>query len=531
MIRAIHHVPSRSFQRVVREAYLSRLRLSEMNKMAMASVNSDTFFAISTKRGNDGIIFKNYHFGLKRENKNGSKVWTCTNKLCKASIKTIECSIVKTTSVKPDGSHEYDHEAKMSFNVYSCIQSIKLRIEEEPTAPVSILYEQEVNKFRRENGNAGEVPVFDRIKSSLYEFRSSKQVTVPKTSSAIEVPYVLSRTLTDKNFLFCSNVRSVFAFCSITSIQLMGATPHWNSDGTFRTAPRLFYQSYSIHVWDEFSMKPTVYAALPNKSFETYDSLLTQLIVYAQHNGVSLAPTSILIDFEMAAYKAFSKNFPLASIKGCQFHFGQNIWRQIKKKGLVSYAKGDDARREIANILMLPSLPPQEIEGVFCNIIEDISNINSRFLKLTDYVLRTYIENALFPPSFWNLFDLIGVRPKTNNHVEGYHGQLNSQCQTHPNLWAWIRSIQETEESTMIRLEQEEAQQRTTRRRKATSLANEKLLLDAKQGYLDGILDIRSYQKKRRVFSYRYIHVFDVNEKDDCDYEPKQNEVLPHAIG
>ena len=187
--------------------------------------------------------------------------------------------------------------------------SIKQRIEEEPTASVSILYEQEVKQFRRENGNAGTVPVFDRIKSSLYEFRSSKQVSVPKTLSSIEVPYVLSRTLTDQNFLFCSNVRSVFAFCSIASIQLMGATPHYNSDGTFRTAPRSFYQSYSIHGLDEFSMKPTVYAALPNKNFDTYDCLLNPLIVYAQHNGVSLAPTSILIDFEMAAYKAFSKTF------------------------------------------------------------------------------------------------------------------------------------------------------------------------------------------------------------------------------
>ena len=83
----------------------------------------------------------------------------------------------------------------------------------------------------------------------------------------------------------------------------------------------------------------------------------------------------------------------------------------------------------------------------------------------------------------------------------------------------------------MIRLEQEEAQQRTTRRRKATSVANEKLLLDAKQGYLDGNLDIRSYQKKLSVFSYRYIQVVDVNEKDVCDYEPQQSEVLPHAIG
>ena len=77
-------------------------------------------------------------------------------------------------------------------------------------------------------------------------------------------------------------------------------------------------------------MKPIVYAALPDKNSATYDAFLNELVLYANNNGISLAPKSILIDFEMATYKAFLKNFPMA--EGCQFHFGQNIWRQIKKK-------------------------------------------------------------------------------------------------------------------------------------------------------------------------------------------------------
>ena len=139
-----------------------------MDKVAMASVNSDTFFAISTKRGHDEIIFKSYRFEFKRENKNESYVRLRTNKLCKSSVKTTERSIVKTTSIKPDGSHEYDHEAKIFFNVYLCIQSIKQSVEEEPNVPVSTLYEEEVNIFRRKNGNVGAVPVFSLVKSFLF---------------------------------------------------------------------------------------------------------------------------------------------------------------------------------------------------------------------------------------------------------------------------------------------------------------------------------------------------------------------------
>ena len=77
----------------------------------------------------------------------------------------------------------------------------------------------------------------------------------------------------NQNFLFCNNILvHAFGFASPTAIQLLDTNSHWNSGGTFRTAPRLFYQSYSIHIWDAYSMKPVVYTALPNKKDNTYDT-------------------------------------------------------------------------------------------------------------------------------------------------------------------------------------------------------------------------------------------------------------------
>ncbi|CAF3066795.1 unnamed protein product [Rotaria sp. Silwood2] len=301
----------------------------------------DSFSTITTQSGKNGIVFKNYHFGMKRKNKNGTEVWICTHKMCNASININESSIVKTSSIKPNGSHEFEHQAKMSLEVYECIKSIKRRIEEEPTVPVTLLYDQQVKKFRRDDGSTASIPVFDRVKSSLYEYRSSKYPPVPRSLSSIDIPYQPTRTLSDQNFLSCNNHdASVLDFAFSIGIKLLGSNVHWNADEL------------------------------------------------------------ILIDFETTAYHAFSKSFPTAKIKRCQFHFGQNIWRQIKKKGLVRYSYDDDACRQIANILMLPLLPPQEIITAFTDIIEAISNINQNFLKLTDYVLRTCIEEALFPPPF-----------------------------------------------------------------------------------------------------------------------------------
>jgi len=106
----------------------------------MSIVNNDNISVITTQSGENGIMFKNYLFGLKRTNKNGNEIWICIHKLCNASITMREGLVVKTSSIKPDGSHEFQHQQKMDVNGYQCIRSIKRRIDEDPATPVSLLY-------------------------------------------------------------------------------------------------------------------------------------------------------------------------------------------------------------------------------------------------------------------------------------------------------------------------------------------------------------------------------------------------------
>ena len=105
----------------------------------------------------------------------------------------------------------------------------------------------------------------------------------------------------------------------------------WNADGTFRTSPKLFAQSYTIHVHNEYSMKPVLFCALINKCENSYLVLLQSLIRYAESNSVILCPTSILIDFELSAFNAFKTIFPNTNILFCHFHFAKNVMKHLKK--------------------------------------------------------------------------------------------------------------------------------------------------------------------------------------------------------
>ena len=94
-------------------------------------------------------------------------------------------------------------------------------------------------------------------------------------------------------------------------------------------------------------------------------------------------------------------------------------------------------------------------------IIDVLSNIDSKFDRLTDYVLNTYVEDVRFAFNIWNHFDLIVERSRTNNHLEGWHRQLNTRVRTHPDLWTSYNEIKSSEESVMVRHEQEQANNKT----------------------------------------------------------------------
>ena len=273
---------------------------------------------------------------------------------------------------------------------------------------------------------------------------------------------------TKQEFLFCnsSTPNKVIAFASDQGLELLSRNPHWNGDGTFRTSPALFTQSYYIHVWDEFSMKPIIYSYCENKSEKCYHELLQSLLTHATEKNISSSPSSILIDFEQSMINAINDVFPQALVKGCHFHYAENIWKKVKKYNLAKLSKEENIRRQIVNIIALPLVPPYEVDNCMEKIMGELCNYDSKLDKLIDYVVKNYIEDARFSLRTWNHFDNIGERPRTNNHLEGYHRQLNARVRTNPDLWTWINESKSLEESVICCYEQEQAQKRTTRPRK-----------------------------------------------------------------
>lgn len=75
---------------------------------------------------------------------------------------------------------------------------------------------------------------------------------------------------------------------------------------------------------------PLVYVLATNKDVLTYTEIMDQLKLQEP----MLNPEHIMVDFEQAAIRGDTNEFPRAEIHGCFFHFQKSIWRKIQEVGL-----------------------------------------------------------------------------------------------------------------------------------------------------------------------------------------------------
>lgn len=104
-------------------------------------------------------------------------------------------------------------------------------------------------------------------------------------------------------------------------------------DYTFKTLSSQFHQLFVVHTLREDVSFPSFYFFLNNKSFLTYQNILSENVLKVQENDIVINISMMLIDFEEAIYKAIRDVIPKASIKGCCFHFARVICIKCQTPG------------------------------------------------------------------------------------------------------------------------------------------------------------------------------------------------------
>ncbi|KFD69465.1 hypothetical protein M514_18337 [Trichuris suis] len=150
--------------------------------------------------------------------------------------------------------------------------------------------------------------------------RKSHQYVEPRTLAEVHVPEELQRTLDGDLFLAKDPVVGedrILLFTTRTNVDKLAHAPVCIMDGTFKTAPTVFYQIYIIHAPVGSRIFPLVYALMSGKSQALYKRLFEDLVDIAEEYELRLNPQVIMTDLELAAVNAAKSEFQGVVNKVC----------------------------------------------------------------------------------------------------------------------------------------------------------------------------------------------------------------------
>ncbi|KAL3073073.1 hypothetical protein niasHT_035349 [Heterodera trifolii] len=178
----------------------------------------------------------------------------------------------------------------------------------------------------------------------------------------------------------------------------------WHLDGTFKAAPTIWEQCFVVGASVNHRMCIGVWGLLPGKHRRYYEEVLNFLRTRTSPSE----PRKVICDFEKAEMNAVSAVFPAANILCCMFHYGQNLYRKIKKLKLVQMygEQSVRVRHAFRNVLSLPLLPPTYVRRAFSVIVGIAPMEMEQFLL---YFARNYI--GMTQRQLLDGANAFGVRP------------------------------------------------------------------------------------------------------------------------
>jgi len=213
-------------------------------------------------------------------------------------------------------------------------------------------------------------------------------------------------------------------FCTPEQRTLLQNASVWYLDGTFDVVRYPFVQLYGVHAFltqdGGAKQVPLAFVMMSGKSKHDYKAVLKEL----RRSGGS--PVAVVLDFEAAVWKAVRAVFPTASLRGCNFHWGQAVLRKMQALGLQSaYHEDHGTRRFCRKLLALPFLPHEHIMPTFQSLRAQVVD-NAPLEGLVNYIYNTWLHN-----SQWTVQELSVYKRavRTNNDVEGYHRRLQHRAQ------------------------------------------------------------------------------------------------------
>lgn len=411
-----------------------------------------------TQKGREIFVHGGHIYRFDRMCKPEGSSWRCLHERqyqCKGRIRRLPSGVVEEVS---DHSHAPDptEVEKKKF-----VKQLKETARESYLSPSRVVAQQ-IQKIAP--GTSAIYSSIDHYKRIVRKSREDLIHGNPRRLEDLVVPAELRVDHEKQPFLQFDNGpeaadNRLIIFASGRALEILGESEVWMLDGTFRAAPTLFYQLFTVNAYHGNCFVSVAYCLLVNKTQETYKALLQ---IVKQLVPDAIVKTAVM-DFERGLLNAFGEVFPSVEIHGCYFHYCQAIWRRIQglPQVLRKYASDHTFALHMRMLMALAYVPTDNVRRYYAILkASDVFTENFEILEeLLDYMSRTWIgtkvsrryRKPLFDLQIWNCYDhVVRCFPLTNNMVEGWHRGFSSLIQDHhPAFHKLVRAFQENNALTL----------------------------------------------------------------------------------
>ncbi|RNA16054.1 Ragulator complex LAMTOR3 [Brachionus plicatilis] len=333
-------------------------------------------------------LFNNFKYNILKKNENGTIRWRCES--CKSMSVTTDLDGVLTRTVDANNSHkngkckrlcqisiecnrQYETLKFESGNVNSFSFSHRYR---ELLQPLQAKFDPKiVSEF---------FPSESRARAACDKIRAKNKIKEPKSTSELQITDDIKfQTINQEKELFLRydnqsvNGNRILIFMSNTAIEILRKAEEYHFDGTFKTAPGIFYQLLSLHAIVDNMSYPCVFILLENKNTKTYVIAIEQ------------------IHFEVSLMKAVVSVFPDVQLKGCWFHFTQAIRKRIFLNGFKSnFLLNSDFKFWVKRFMALALIPIENIEEAFDIILTEIPIADEKILAFIRYFKDQWLNGT-----------------------------------------------------------------------------------------------------------------------------------------
>lgn len=316
--------------------------------------------------------------------------WICEERgRCKARIHVKNGVIIKKIN-----EHSHDSvAAKIESDRVVC--QIKKRAIESVESTSQVINECTTNLSVAAQGVLPNMPA---LKKHVRRQRLQGRC-VPPTPATLEelvIPevykfYAPEESVTEQFLLWdsgSSNQR-VLIFGRQRNLQYLNQSK-WFIDGTFKISLPLFTQVFIISVAKYGYVHPILYALLPNKQRNIYNSLFERI----KEMVPNVTPLAVSCDFEISIIYSIRENFPHANIHGCYFHLNRNLKKRLGELSLTyEYNNNANFALNVKMIMALVFVPIQNVDDAF-NVLTE--NLSSEFTALLDWFEDNYLGMLKF---------------------------------------------------------------------------------------------------------------------------------------